>query len=117
MLRVSRSQMAHAAQYDAARFYADLRAELAAFMAREMPDVPADEAHDTITHAFHLCQHYGMRTEAEITRLSHILVTFPREFYYQPEYAWLHDLLVSPEPAPARLDRISACLGAAGDGR
>lgn len=112
MLTLGNTQLQTMGTKEAHRFYDALRADLRDFIARDVPDIPTAEVASQIEHVFQLCHHYRMHSEAEITRLSFILVTFPPEFYFAPDYLWLHEILSSPAPASARLDRVAAILRA-----
>lgn len=117
MLVMKPEQLQSFAQQSAEEFYQQLHVDLREFLAGHMPEVSRQEADRKIPHAFALCQHYGFHTEAQITRLSYILVAFPPEFYNEPRYQWLDAILRSSEPADDRLDRVSACLGGLSHGR
>jgi len=110
MLKLAPGQMSAFERAEGARFYADLGADLDAFMARELPDFPEENRPRHISHVFFLCQHYRIETRKDITQLSYILVTFPPNFYEYPEYAWVHSILISDTPASQRIARLTDAL-------
>ncbi len=118
MLRISDRQQdqLHAARADA--FHDRLRAAVAAMMAREAPEIPADEVAARIEAALAAAPAHGMETERQITRYVHILAAFPADHARREEFAWLGALLEGPgldgpSDADARLDQITAALTAA----
>lgn len=112
MLTFSDKQFKTFGNRKAKTFYDELRADLHDFLARKRPDVEPDRADERITAAFYTCRDNGFKTEKQITRLSYILVTFPRDFAQRPKYQWLDGLLRAQVSADLRLDRIRACIKA-----
>lgn len=111
MLKISSSQFDGLAQNAVHAFYSGLGAELMTFIEHDMPEeIAPDQRVPRINHAFELCQFYGIETEADIARLSHILLAFPPDFFQQPDYQWAHDILSSGEPASDRVDRLEHIL-------
>lgn len=113
MLRISDRQQdqLHAARADA--FHDRLRAAAAAMMAREAPELPAEEVVARIEAALAAASAHGMETERQITRYVHILAAFPADHARREEFSWLGTLLEGPGGADARLDQITAALTAA----
>ncbi|CAO3459341.1 hypothetical protein [Azospirillum largimobile] len=113
MLRISDRQQDQLYATRADAFHDRLRATATAMMAREAPEIPADEVAARIEAALAAAPTHGMETERQITRYVHILAAFPADHARREEFAWLGALLDGPGGADARLDQITAALTAA----
>ena len=110
VLRLPSDVLSRVAQDDAERFYTELAGELHSFASAHLPEIQPEDREPRIRHVFQLCQHYGIETMKDITRLSHILLAFPADYFQQPQYQWVHAVLAAPDSPTARVDRLSAAL-------
>ncbi|MEM6594854.1 MAG: hypothetical protein AAF672_08680 [Pseudomonadota bacterium] len=112
MLRITPQQFDAVSAQRELSFFEDLRAELRAFMAREMQDMEGERVERRISSAFEACRAHGFTTEKQITELSFILVTFPSDYAQKPGYAWLDGLLRANAAPRVRLEHIKSVIRA-----
>ncbi|MDF3415856.1 hypothetical protein HKX54_15415 [Sulfitobacter sp. M57] len=93
-------------------FYEKLHLDLRGFMARKLPDVALEDGDARIRQAFQTCADHGFRTEKQITTLSYILVTFPRDYAQSERFGWLDALIRAKATPGVRLSRIKAVIKA-----
>ena len=92
------------------KFYKSLSAELQEFIGKINPNLATKERDELIRHAFMICKKNGFSTEKQVTKLSYILVAFPKDFASFKKYEWLNALLCAKSSADRRLAQIQACI-------
>lgn len=115
MLRIKTQQLDAFTAQRAKSFYDSLAADLQDYITQEWPSIDQREADMKIRHAFDLCRHYSIQSEAHITEMSYIFIAFPPEFYFDDRYVWLDQVLRSQAPAETRVQQVRAVLSQHGE--
>ncbi|MQQ10611.1 hypothetical protein GFB49_19330 [Epibacterium sp. SM1979] len=110
MLQIKTQQLEAFTAQGAKAFYDRLAVDLREYISQKWPSIAQTEVDMKISHAFDLCRHYSIQSEAHITEMSYIFIAFPPEFYFDDRYAWLDQVLRSQASAETRVRQIRAVL-------